>query len=167
MALGRVTRPHGVRGELKVELYNPASEVLFERPDVWIKAGEAPPRKVQIVAIRRADKQLLVTFDGVLSRDAADAFRGSELLVERSALPALEEGEYYLADLIGATVLGPDGKQVGIVVEIANHPSMDTALVHCGSGEMRELLLGEHWVERVDPVARVIELRTLDGLLEA
>lgn len=166
IALGRVTRPHGVRGELKVELYNRSSEVLFGRPKVWLKAGDEAPREIEVAGIRRADRQLLVSFEGVHDRDQADKLRGSELLVARSALPPLDEGEYYLADLIGATVMGPEGK-LGIVVEIANHPSVDSAIVHCGSGEMRELLLGEPWVKRVDTVQGVIELATLDGFIEA
>lgn len=161
-----MARPHGVRGEVKVELYNRSSQVLLDRPSVWLKIGELAPVQREIVAIRRADRQLLVMFAGIQGRDEADALRGAEVLVDRTTLPALAEDEYYLADLIGATVIGPEGK-LGTVLEIANHPSVDTALVDCGEGKVRELLLGEPWVKRVDTAAGVIELATLDGFIEA
>src|SRR5687767_1184159 len=100
VALGVVARPHGVRGELRVHLYNPESDLLLGRSRVMLShRGET--REREILEARRHGEALLVTLEGVASREAADALRGAELAVPRDELPPLGEGEHYHVDLIG------------------------------------------------------------------
>jgi ribosomal 30S subunit maturation factor RimM len=86
------------------------------------------------------------------------------LLVERSELPALANGEYYLVDLVGLEVRGPDGK-VGEVVGVSVNPSVNSAQVKLADGRVADVPLLPHWVQRVSVEERVLELATLDGLI--
>lgn len=156
-------RPHGLRGELKVRLHWEGSTTLSEVQSVEIGAGEAQRRFV-VEWVRPGPQGVLLKLSGVDDRDAADALKGAPLSVPRSALPELEPGEYYLSDLIGAEVVGPDGP-VGKVVEVRSHPSVDCLAVRLPDGRVLEQPLAERWVEAVDVDAGRIVLSTTEGLV--
>jgi ribosomal 30S subunit maturation factor RimM len=79
-------------------------------------------------------------------------------------LPPLGPGEYYLIDLIGAAVVGPDGP-VGEVVGIASHPSIACLELKLADGRLAEQPMAAHWLVRVDVDAGRVELASLDGLV--
>jgi 16S rRNA processing protein RimM len=84
--------------------------------------------------------------------------------VPRSVLPPLEPGEYYLIDLVGAKVIGPDG-EVGEVSGIVSHPTVDVIVVRLPNGKSAEQPLSSPWLASVDVAAREVVLNSLDGLL--
>jgi 16S rRNA processing protein RimM len=73
----------------------------------------------------RDGKNPVARFEGVDDRSAAEALRGSLVEVDRSALPPLEQGEYYHADLIGLPALDTQGANIGIVVAVENYGAGD------------------------------------------
>jgi 16S rRNA processing protein RimM len=162
--LGRVARAHGIRGEVKIDLHFRGSDLLLELESVLLaRPGEEPlPRTIE--SARRADKFILVRFHGIADRNAADELRGALVLVPREALPEPGEGEYYLTDLIGARVVGPDG-DVGRVVRVVTHPSVDSLIIETPEGSTVEQPLVSAWVLDVDPEQPLVTLRTLDGLI--
>lgn len=161
--IGRVLRPHGLRGELKVRLHWEGSTVLSEVGSVVIgEAGQA--RSVAVEAVRPGPKGVLLKLVGVDDCDAAQAFAGAPLSVPRSALPPLEPGEYYLSDLVGAEVWGPEGR-VGEVIEVRLHPSVDSMVVRTSDGSVLEQPLAEPWLESVDVEAGRVTLTTTEGLV--
>jgi 16S rRNA processing protein RimM len=107
----------------------------------------------------------LVAFRGLASRDDADRLKGGTAFVYRADLPPLEAGEYYLSDLVGARVVGPDG-DVGEVIELALYPTVETVVIRGVEGQRLEQPLVEPWLESVDAAAKIIRLRSLDGLIE-
>jgi 16S rRNA processing protein RimM len=163
--IGRITRPHGIRGEVRVELHWEGSDTLAVVREVTLarRGTIIGPRRI-FQARRGAGKVWLVKFEGVDDRDAAEVLRGATVSVPREALPELEPGEYYLSDLVGARVVGPDGP-VGTVVEIRVHPSVDTLVVSTADGRTLEQPLAEPWVSNVDADAGLVELSTTDGLI--
>lgn len=128
-----------------------------------VRGGEAlEPRRM--TSARRVDKAYLVTFEGVSDRNAAEALRGCEVCVPRAALPPPEEGEYYLCDLVGARVTAPDG-DVGEVIEVRVHPSVDTLVVRTPDGRILEQALAEPWIASIDADRKLVELSSVDGLI--
>lgn len=109
--LGTVARPHGLRGELALEWHADASPGDF--PRLWLCRRGVAPRAVALCACRVHKGRPLVMLEGVTTRDEAEALRGSALCVPRAELPEPPEGEAYLADLLGADVLLPDGSRIG------------------------------------------------------
>jgi 16S rRNA processing protein RimM len=163
--VGRVARAHGVRGEVRVVLHWPASDLLLELSEVVVEPAGQPARAVGIEAARRADRALLVKFAGVADRDAAAALRGARVLVPRATLPVPADGEFYLFDLVGARVVDPAG-ELGEVVEVRTHPSVDCLVIRTDSGNLVEQPLVFPWFERVDLAARRVHLSGRDGLIE-
>jgi 16S rRNA processing protein RimM len=165
LEVARVTRPHGIRGLVKVELHwsGSASLANVERLTLLLPSGER--REFAVESLRPANKEFLVKLAGVDDRDAADTLRGAKVLMPRSALPALPSGEAYLVDLVGAEVVAPDGL-VGEVVRVEVYPSMDTLVVRAPDGRLLEFALAPAFVAKLDPEAKRIELVSRDGLIE-
>jgi 16S rRNA processing protein RimM len=162
--VGRIARPHGVRGELRVQLHWPDSDSLLTAGEVLIQLPEGEARAMAIEGARRADRVILLKLAGVSDRDAAAELRGATVSVARSELPAAEEGEFYLCDLIGARVVDPAG-EIGVVVEIRGHPSVDCLVIRTEDGRQVEQPLVAPWFERVDLEARCVYLSGRDGLI--
>ncbi|MBO6937275.1 MAG: 16S rRNA processing protein RimM [Deltaproteobacteria bacterium] len=145
--LGVITRPHGVRGEVRVHPFNADSKLLGKLEAVW-GANDDGERRMAIVRARRAAKHWIVTFEGVGSHEAADALRGVELRVDRDQLPDLDDDELYLADLEGLEVRYED-RRVGQVTEVITYPSV-VCLVVTGDEGTKELPLVPPWVAEID-----------------
>ena len=167
LSIGRVSRAHGLRGELRVELHFAGSDALGHVDELWLgKSPDTPEGAVRYVieAARPVPKAYLVKLEGVSDCNAAEALQRSSVWVPRTALPATDESEYYLVDLIGAKVVGPEG-EIGTVVEIATHPSIDAIVILTADGRTLEQPLVAEWIGRVSVAETLIELSTLDGLI--
>lgn len=164
--VGRVTRAHGVSGELEVRPDWAEGRGLLDAEQVVLETetGALEPRVVR--SSRRTAKGVLLLLEGIADRDAAEARRGCTVRVSRELLPRLGAGEYYLCDLVGAQVTAPDGP-VGVVVEVQMYPSVDAIVIDAGDGELLEQPLLDDWITRVDVAARRVELASRDGLIES
>ena len=120
---------------------------------------------MKIQGARHTAKGALVKFVGVVDMDAAEALRDYVVLADRALLPPLQPGEYYLSDLVGATVSGPEGT-IGTVREVCIHPTIETIVIDRAEGGSVELPLVDEWLGKVDTEAGQIELLSLDGLLD-
>ncbi len=159
-----MARPHGIAGELRLKVYNPESDLLLRRPPVLLRLPEQAPRAVVITAARAVDKALLVRLDGVDDRNAAEALRGAEICVPRTALPPPEEGEFYVWDLEGAQAVLTSGEPVGEVTELVSYPTCDVLVVVRPDGKRLEVPMQPAYVAKVDAEHGLVELVTVDGL---
>ncbi len=109
VAIGVVVAPHGVRGTLRVRALGRGRHL--RRGTEPVLAGA---RRL-IIAARRTPKGFLVDVEGIESRADAVSLRGEELLLGRDELDAPEEGEFYVADLVGLTAVNDAGEILGVV----------------------------------------------------
>ena len=119
-ALAAVAGAHGVKGELRLKLFTDSVENLARHKRVVIGGVE---RKLEVV--RPGSTGAIARIAGIADRAAAEALRGSLVEVERSALPPIEEGEYYHADLIGLPCVDAGGGELGRVVAVENYGAGD------------------------------------------
>jgi 16S rRNA processing protein RimM len=136
--LAAVVRPHALHGELVLKLFNAQSELLPSLREVILRAPTGERRVYEVRGVRGAGAHVLLTLEGVRSREQADALRGSLVCVERAALPPLEEGEYYLIDLPGLEVRTPAGAVIGHVEDVIEYPSASCLMI-ITDGLVREL----------------------------
>ncbi len=165
LEIGRITRPHGVRGELKVQLHWQQSEALSQVDQVLVRHEERPDRWLAVVGARPANRFVLLRLEGIETMDAAAELRGARLLVAREALPALAEDEYYLADVVGCRVRCHEA-ELGVVVEVRSYATVDVLVVETKDGRRLEQPVVDHWIQSVDPGAGVVVLASTDGLIE-
>ena len=111
VAIGVVLAPHGVRGTLRVRALGAGRHLRKGTEPVL--AGV----RRRISAARQTPKGFLLDFDGIENRSDAQLLGGEELLLDREELDAPEEGEVYVADLVGLTAVDDAGEVVGAVVE--------------------------------------------------
>ena len=160
--IGRIGRPHGVRGELKLHLYNAASTLLEDLPSIRVGKPEGPLVRYDIEAVRGAAQAPILALVGVEERNAAAALCGAHVFVPRESLPAVEPDEFYIADLIGLTVRA-DGRPIGQVVGSRAQGEVEILLV-AGDGFELEVPLVDTYVLRLDWSARVIECTGIDDM---
>ncbi len=111
VVLGRLARPHGVKGDIRVDYYADSAELL-DKP-LMLRAGRFAPRPIRVRDWHLWKDQLILSIEGCNDRSAAEQLRGQELLIDASFLPEAEEDEPYLRDLIGLSVRLEDGTLVG------------------------------------------------------
>lgn len=148
IALAEVARPHGVKGELRLKVYNRDSDLLRQVREVTLELPSGKRQTATLKSARWANDALLVTLASSTDRDAADALRGAKLLVDRAAFPPAEDDEYYACDLEGLTVFDADG-EVGTVEEVVEYPTCDALLVLAPGGRL-EIPMIDGVVETVD-----------------
>jgi 16S rRNA processing protein RimM len=158
IAIGYVARAHGVRGELRVHLHDPASTALDGAERLWVGGVE---RRVE--GARPTSGAVLLALEGIEDRTAAEALRGAAVEVPRSAIP-LEEGEFLLADLVGCDVVDEAGAPLGRAVEVI--PGAQDLLVIRDERVERILPIVPAFVLEVDPAARRIVVAPPEGLPE-
>ena len=120
IALAAVAGAHGVKGEIRLKLFSDSVESLSRHEKLFV--GDTERR---LLAIRYGVKTAVALFEGIGDRGVAESLRGSLVEVDRSALPPLEEGEYYHADLVGLAAVDGEGKAVGTVVAVENYGAGD------------------------------------------
>ncbi|MGH3559756.1 MAG: ribosome maturation factor RimM, partial [Mycobacterium sp.] len=120
LLVGRVVKAHGVTGEVVVEVRTDDPEIRFAPGAVLRAKGSDDRQRDYVVEAARAHgERLLVRFDGVVDRDAADALRGSVFIIDSGDLPTIDEPDtYYDHQLEGLRVRTTGGRDVGTVVEV-------------------------------------------------
>ncbi len=163
LLVGWLRRPHGVRGEILMEIITDFPERLKQGKLVFIGDDHAPHT---ISARRHHNDGLLLTFDGFTDRDLAGELRNQGVYVRAEGLPELPEGEYYHHQLIGLDVIADTGQLLGILVEIIETGANDVYVVRDESG--REILLPAipPVVLDVDLDSATMRVRLLEGLLD-
>lgn len=126
--VGTVGRAHGVRGWVRVRSDMDPPEDLI-RYDTWLVERGGAWRPVKVRSARPHGTALVAHFDGVDDRDAATALAGTGLGLPRDALPALEDGQYYWADLIGLDVVDESGRSLGTVRELIETGANDVMVI--------------------------------------
>jgi 16S rRNA processing protein RimM len=130
IALAAIAGAHGVRGEVRLKLFSDSVDSLSRHEALYIAGVER-----RLLAIRDSGKTAVARFEGLDDRSAAEALRGALVEVDRSALPPLEEGEYYHADLIGLEAVDRQGNRVGIVAAVENYGAGDLLEIELPDGK--------------------------------
>jgi 16S rRNA processing protein RimM len=129
VALAAVAGAHGVKGEVRLKLFSNSVASLASYQNVYVGGAER-----RLLNVRDGGKTAVARFEGVGDRSAAEALRGSLVEVDRAALPPLEEGEYYHADLIGLACLDRDGNEIGTVAAVENFGAGDLLEIELPNG---------------------------------
>jgi 16S rRNA processing protein RimM len=124
---------------------------------------DGTPLRVEGSRIHRGDR-LLVKFEGVDSREAAEQLRGP-VFVDVAQKRDLEEGEYWQAELVGCRVLTPSGDDLGVVGGVVEGPAQDLISIVSGDGEFLVPLVKEI-VVAVDIDARRVTIDPPEGLVD-
>jgi 16S rRNA processing protein RimM len=164
VAVGRVLRPHGVRGEVVIEVlsdvpgrFQPGSRVQ------GVRQGK-PPLALTVAAGRPHKSGAVVRFAGCEAREDAEALRGLDLEVPRAEVPSAPSGTYYQYELLGCRCRN-DGVELGRVVEVVEDGGGVMLIVE-GGGRRVPVPFVKQFLLDVDVARGEIDLALPPGLLE-
>jgi 16S rRNA processing protein RimM len=159
--VGKLRHPHGVRGEMLMEVYTDFPERLV--PGVILYLGtEAQPLK--LIKSRPHREGLLVTFEGFTTPEEVGLFRNQVLYVHADDRPQLEQGEYYHHQLIGLRAVTPAGELVGRMVEILATGASDVLVVRPDAGADILIPIVDEFVPRIDLERGEITVTLIPGM---
>jgi 16S rRNA processing protein RimM len=159
--VGRIVRPHGIRGGLVLEAHSKVVAAL--RPGAQVHLG--PARAIHIIrSLRSQQKRYILYLEGVEDRDQAEALRNHELAVPVDSLPPPPAGNYYDWQILGMEVVSDEGELLGELVEILETGANDVYVVRDSGGG--ELLLPaiDSVILEVDLDSRRMTVHLLPGL---
>ncbi|MDO5090661.1 MAG: ribosome maturation factor RimM [Cardiobacteriaceae bacterium] len=155
--LGRIVGVYGVRGMVKIHSECRPREAIFRyRHFLATPARGGEPLSLTLRNGRLQGQGLVAAFAEIGDRDQAQALRDYRLAVRREDLPALAEGEYYWADLIGLQVVNTAGAVLGDVHELFETGANDVMVVKNGKAEILIPFVVGHYILEVDLAARRI-----------
>jgi 16S rRNA processing protein RimM len=163
LAVGKLRRPHGLKGEILMDILTDFPERLVE--GVVLYAGEER-LPLRVKGNRPNDKSMLISFEGYDTSESVGVLRNQTVFVLASDRPALQEGEYYHHELLGLRVVDENGQLLGRVTGILDTGGAnDVYLVSTQSRQ--ELLLPdiEEVVLKIDLEAGEMRVHILPGLL--
>lgn len=159
LEVGYVARVHGLKGELAVRTFDPDSEALSSVRRVVLRLRSGEERDLSLVSARGAADAVLVTLEGIGSRQDAEALKGATVLVHREDLPPPDEGEWFQGDLVGLEARTPEGAPLGKVTEIWNTGPVPVLVVDGGGPEPLMVPFVDEFVPEVDVQAGVLVVR--------
>lgn len=163
--VGRIARPHGLRGEV---VLNPETDFIDERfrvgSTLWTR-GSAGDERLIVTAFRIQGGRPIVGFEGFARIEEVDRLSGQELRVPDTALHPLEPGSFYHHQLAGCAVETIDGRQVGVVDHVEGGAGGSRLVVYGRAGEILIPLATEICVD-IDVEAKRIRINPPEGLLD-
>tara|TARA_Y100000590_G_C15462042_1_gene916836 strand:+ start:300 stop:824 length:525 start_codon:yes stop_codon:yes gene_type:complete len=163
--LGKIIKPHGVKGELKVFLYNDRSSTLKEGLYIWFKIDEKFV-KYSVINLRGVTKKSqILKIKEVDTFDKAMIISKKEFFVSRNDFEELDENSFYLNDLIGCDVFDEKNQSLGKILDVLNFPANDVLLI---SYEDKEIMVPfvEDFILLFDLDNRLVKLKNFKFLFE-
>ncbi len=165
VVVGRIGRPHGVRGEVTVEVRTDDPDLRFA-PGAVLRTEPADRGPLTIAGRRWHREVLLLAIDGVESREAAEELRNTELHVPVAELPALEDPDvFYDHQLVGLAARLPDGTELGTVSAV-RHEGAELLVVRRVDGGELLVPFVTAIVPTVDVTGGLVVVDPPEGLLD-
>lgn len=166
VTVGRVLKPHGLRGELCIEVHAD-SPFLFEGLSrIYLELPGKKARPCTIEAWRPHQGRVLILVDRCQGRDQAEAWRGALVLARERDLPPADEDELRPEDLLGLSVVRLDGTSVGVLEGIDDVAGQEIWSVRDAADNEILLPAVEEIVVEIDLEQGVIRVDPPDGLIE-
>lgn len=121
ICVAKIATAHGIKGLVKLHVY--ADDIALIKGDLF--TGETGDKTLKITPKNATAKHWLAEVDGVTERNGAEALRGTQLYIEQTALPEIDEDEFYYSDLIGLPAIDENGKEIGEIIAVDNFGASD------------------------------------------
>ena len=164
VVVGRIGRPHGLRGEVTVQVTTDDPDERFAAGAVLTTdpAGRGP---LTVTGMRRSGPVLVLGFEGITDRDAAETLRGTTLTMDAAALPVPDDPEeFYDHQLVGLTVVDLAGAVLGTVTEVWHPPASPVLAVERQDGSQELVPFVAAIVPTVDLAAGRLVVDPPDGM---
>lgn len=162
LAVGRLLRPHGLTGEILMEIYTDFPERLRPGRKVFIGEKHEP---LQIRSRRGALNGFLIGFEAINNPEEAGILRNQIVYIRTEEIPPLPEGEYYHHQVLGLRVITDEGTELGSIASILETGSTDVYVIKPAEG--KEILIPNigSVVKEINLEKGEMHIHVLEGLL--
>lgn len=165
LVVGRVIRPHGLAGLLRIRSYAQSEETFRNAGTVYLHTRSGDIRKYPVASVRPQKRVHLMKLEGLDSLDTAEQYRDAEILIRRDALRREHDDEFFWYELIGLSVYLRAGDYLGTIEEVLPTGNHDIYVVREGAKEI--LIPAVHEVvTEVDLDNRKMIITEVEGLLD-
>ena len=164
-SIGKVVKPHGVKGKMKVEYYGEDLNRFVLYREVFFKDPRGRPQGYEILESIPQPPRLILKLKGIEKPEEVQSMVGKEILIKKEALPELEEGDYYWYEILGMLVETDRGKKIGRVKDILPTGANDVYIIE---GKSREIFLPatKEVIQEIDLGTKRMKVVWMEGLWE-
>ena len=165
LKVGVISSTHGLKGEVKVFPTTDDVKRFRQLKEVLLDAGDEKT-VLQIEQVKFFKQFVILKFKGIDTMEAAEKYRKCSLMVPRSSAVRLSRDEYFIADLIGLTVLDEENAEIGTLYDVIETGANDVYAVRLHSGKEFLLPAIKQCILDVDVESGFIKIHILEGLLD-
>jgi 16S rRNA processing protein RimM len=165
VTIGEVTKPHGIRGEVKAYLFSEQPGNLKKYKKLVLQDPAGGGTEYNVVKSREQGKLAILQLEGVETREGAEALIGRKILVNVGDFPLLDSDEYYWHKLQGLVVFTDTGQELGRVTKLFNTTAHDIMVV-TGAGDEFMIPVKGDIIREIDEQGGKIIISPPQGLLE-
>ena len=158
--IGKIVNVAGLKGEVKIVNYSGSKERYQELESIYIENAEHKIEKV------RYNKDVVILkLSGIDDRNAAEEARGKDIYISESDLPELSEGEYYIRDMIGISVVDDTGNVLGNLSDVIQNRAQDLYEVEMKDGKKILIPAVEEFILNIDIEKKQMDVKLIEGLI--
>jgi 16S rRNA processing protein RimM len=170
VAIARIVRPQGRRGEVLADILTDFPERFAERRNLWLSAEDGSARRECTLQEYWLHKgRVVLKFSGVESISDAEALTGMLVEISRKDRSQLEQGSVYVSDLVGSVLLdsaAEPARKIGVIEEVRQVAGAAPLLVVRNAGKEYEIPFAQEYVKHFDSSEKRIEMKLPEGMLE-
>lgn len=161
LIIGYITRPHGIQGEIRVEIHTDQPDRFLMLENILVGEEELQPMRVENVRFHQ--DIAILKLEGCDTRNQADGLRGKSILIPIEDAVPLEEDEFFIFQIIGLQAQTEEGEVLGEIIDVIETGANDVFIVETPSGQ---LLLPDipDVILDADPEAGIVLVRLIPGL---
>ena len=163
LAVGKLRRSHGVRGDILMEIFTDFPERL--QPGVNLYAGDER-KPLRLTRSRNRDKLIILRFAGYTTPEQVNELTNQILYVRAEEIPTLPDGEYYHHQLVGLNVITDSGEALGTISEVIETGANDVLVVAMPSGKEALLPWNDDVIREISLEQKRVVVHLLPGLIE-
>ncbi len=165
LPVGKVLRPHGLRGQLKISAYARSDATFLNARSIFLRPGTGKPVEFAIRSARPFKSGYILELEELSSLTDAEKYRAADILVRKDALPLKEEDEYFWHELLGLEVFLENGEYLGPISDIIATGSNDIYVIKKGKSEV--LIPATHEIiKNIDLELGKMMIHPIEGLLD-
>lgn len=165
IAIGRIVKPHGIRGAMKIEALTCTPERFQKLRTVWIGVSPERAQERRVRSVEVLTQYIVLSVETIDSIEQVDALRNGYVFVRHDERIQLPRGIYFIDDLIGSAVYDEEDVFIGTVTDVLKLPAHDVWLVQTQTKEIMVPVVDE-FIRTVDVERKRIVIHVIEGLLE-
>jgi len=165
ITIGKVLKPWGVKGEMKIESLTDFPERFKERGRIFLISPAGKEFVCMVTSVRYANGVPFLTLAGYDTPEKAKALNGWFVKIPQEEIVPLPEGSYYRFELIGMEVFSEEGDKLGTITDIFETGSNDVYVMKHGNTEVY-IPATREVVKQVDVAAKKMVIHLMNGLME-